>query len=211
MNADQPPWPATLVDGPVKLRPIRRRDASVYQRLRSENHDWLSPWDATSPLGAAQPTPFGRYAATMLRLARQGRQLPWMIEWRGQTVGQLTGNSIERASLQQVTLGYWVARRAAGHGIVPTAVALAFDHCTAVLGLHRVEVAIRPENGNSIRVVEKLGFRCEGLRQAAIHVAGAWRDHVIYALNTEDVPGGLLARWHQTESHPEALPGLPGW
>jgi len=195
---DQPPWPATLVDGQVKLRPIRRRDAAAYHRLRAQNYDWLSPWDATSPLGAVPPTPFRRFAAAHLRLAREGRQLPWMIEWQGQLVGQLTGNSVERGSLQQVSFGYWVAQSAAGHGIVPTAVALAFDHCTRVLGLHRVEIAIRPENHNSIRVVEKLGFRSEGLRLAGIHVAGAWRDHLIYALNNEDVPGGLLERWHKT-------------
>jgi ribosomal-protein-alanine N-acetyltransferase len=78
-------------------------------------------------------------------------------------------------------------------------VALVTDHCFRVLGLHRVEVNIRPENAASLRVVEKLGFREEGLRVAFLHIAGAWRDHRSFALTTEEVPQGLLARWRATQ------------
>ena len=78
---------------------------------------------------------------------------------------------------------------------MPTAVALATDHCFGALGLHRVEVNIRPENVASLRVVEKLGFREEGLRVGFLHIAGGWRDHRSFALLTEEVPGGVLARW----------------
>ena len=44
---------------------------------------------------------------------------------------------------------------------------MALDHCFFVVGLHRVEATIRPENHASRRVVEKLGFREEGLRAGA--------------------------------------------
>ncbi len=80
-------------------------------------------------------------------------------------------------------------------GIIPTAVAMATDYCFAVLGLHRMEVAIRPENEKSLRVVRKLGFRHEGLRPRYLHIDGEWRDHEIFALHSEEVPGGLLARY----------------
>ena len=83
----------------------------------------------------------------------------------------------------------------AGRGVMPTAVAMAFDHLVGTVGLHRVEVNIRPENAASRRVVEKLGFREEGLRPRYLHIDGDWRDHVVYALTAEEVPGGLLARW----------------
>jgi ribosomal-protein-alanine N-acetyltransferase len=46
--------------------------------------------------------------------------------------------------------------------------------------------------------MEKLGFREEGLRRAFLHIAGEWRDHLSYALTREEVPTGLLARWHRT-------------
>ena len=64
----------------------------------------------------------------------------------------------------------WVDRDLAGRGIAPTALALAADHMFGPMGLHRLEVAIRPENTKSLRVVEKLGFRFEGTRPAYMHV-----------------------------------------
>ena len=79
--------------------------------------------------------------------------------------------------------------------MIPTALAMAIDHCFFVVGLHRVEASIRPENHASRRVVEKLGFHEEGLRRRYLHIDGAWRDHLCYALTIEDVHGGLLPRW----------------
>ena len=66
---------------------------------------------------------------------------------------------------------------------------MAADHCWAI-GLHRVEINIRPENVASRRVVEKLAFRPEGLRPAYLHIDGDWRDHLSFALTAEEVPGG---------------------
>ena len=85
----------------------------------------------------------------------------------------------------------------ARRGIIPTALALAVDHAFAAGGLHRIEVNIRPENMPSRRVVEKLGFRQEAYHERYLHIDGDWRDHIGYAITTEDVfaEGGLLARW----------------
>jgi [ribosomal protein S5]-alanine N-acetyltransferase len=71
-----------------------------------------------------------------------------------------------------------------------------------------VEASIRPENQASRRVVEKLGFREEGLRRRYLHIDGAWRDHLCYALTVEDVTGGLLPRWRNALSALRA--GDPG-
>jgi ribosomal-protein-alanine N-acetyltransferase len=108
---------------------------------------------------------------------------------------QLTVSGITYGSLYSASIGYWIAQHAAGLGITPTAVALATDHCFTALGLHRVEINIRPENRPSLRVVEKLGFRDEGLRERYLHIQGVWCDHRTFALTTEEVPRGLLARW----------------
>ena len=78
--------------------------------------------------------------------------------------------------------------------------ALATDHCFGALDLHRVEINIRPENGPSLRVVEKLGFRDEGVRERYLHIQDRWCDHRTFALTVEDVPEGLLARWRSRRS-----------
>ncbi|MDR2347935.1 MAG: GNAT family N-acetyltransferase [Bifidobacteriaceae bacterium] len=190
------PWPATLAEGPVRLRPIRRRDQTDWTALRESNRAWLGPWDATLPDDREpRPPDFSAYARLLLRQARRGLALPWMIEYQGEMVGQVSVSGISRGAAQNGTIGYWIAQAVAGRGIAPTAVALAFDHAVTAGRLHRLEIAIRPENGPSLRVAEKLGFRPEGLRRRYLHVDGQWRDHLIFALTREEVPEGLLARW----------------
>jgi ribosomal-protein-alanine N-acetyltransferase len=115
-------------------------------------------------------------------------------------VGQITVSSITWGSLRSGNIGYWMDEACAGRGITPNAVALTVDHCFRVCGLHRIEVCIRPENTPSLRVVEKLGFRPEGVRQNYLHIDGAWRDHATFALTSEEVPEGFLNRWHTQRS-----------
>lgn len=194
-------WPVVLTDGDVRLRPMRRRDQGAWMTLRERNAAWLDPWEATSPVPVRGPRPtFGEFVRSLGSQARSGSSLPFAIEFGGQLAGQLTVSSITYGSLRSASIGYWVSQHVAGRGITPTAVALATDHCFRVLGLHRVEVNIRPENAASLRVVEKLGFRDEGVRVRYLHIGHAWCDHRTFALTTEDVPDGLLERWHARRS-----------
>jgi [ribosomal protein S5]-alanine N-acetyltransferase len=189
-------WPAKLSDGAVLLRPIRLRDKSDWTDVRARNATWLRPWDATSPDGPGDALP--SFAAMVRHLsaeARASRAMPFVVDYQGSLVGQLTVGGISWGSLRAAHVGYWIDEAVAGRGIMPTAVALAADHCWQGLGLHRVEINIRPENVASCRVVEKLGFRLEGVRPRYLHIDGAWRDHNTYALHAEEVPGGLLRRW----------------
>jgi ribosomal-protein-alanine N-acetyltransferase len=190
-------WPVRLADGDVALRPLRGRDEEAWLALRATNAAWLEPWDASSPVPVRGPRPtFGHYVRTLAQQARSGSTLPFALDYQHQLVGQLTVSGVVYGSLRSATLGYWVSEHVAGLGITPTAVALAADHCFFTLGLHRIEINIRPENGPSLRVVEKLGFRDEGLRVRYLHIAGQWCDHRSFALTVEEVPGGLLNRWH---------------
>jgi len=128
--------------------------------------------------------------------------LPWLVFYdegsdhaKLRLAGQLTVSGIVGGSASWGQIGYWVDQRLAGRGIIPTAVALAVDYCFQVMSLHRIEIAIRPENTKSLRVVAKLGFRPEGLRPRYLHIDGDWRDHLVFALNAEEGPGGLMQRW----------------
>ena len=147
------------------------------------------------------PSTYQGLVRTLSKQARDGRMLPWLVFFDNpvgsgiQLAGQLTVSGILGGSASWGQIGYWVDQRLAGHGIIPTAVALAVDYCFKVIKLHRIEIAIRPENTRSLRVVAKLGFRPEGLRPRYLHIDGEWRDHLVFALNAEEVPEGLLQRW----------------
>ncbi|MCH6469444.1 GNAT family N-acetyltransferase [Sinomonas terrae] len=194
-------WPVSLGSGDIGLRPIRLSDRAEWMALRARNAEWLAPWEASNPQpGGSLPT-FRQMVRSLNQQAREGSALPFVITLadprmsRPPIVGQLTVSSIIWGSALMATLGYWVDHEHAGRGIAPTAVALATDHCFFSLGLHRMEINIRPENGPSLRVVEKLGFRYEGLRPRYLHIAGQWADHESFALTAEEVPEGLTARW----------------
>lgn len=184
----------TLIEGSVTIRPIRLRDARVLERELVDNRSWLRQWEATNPHG---PLSFDvRSSIRSLQAnARAGLGLPYVIEYDGRFAGQLNVSSISYGSLGSATIGYWVAQRFAGRNVTPTAVALATDHCFFGLGLHRMEICIRPENTPSLRVVEKLGLRYEGLRRRYIHIDGDWRDHFCFAVTVDEVPQGVLRRW----------------
>jgi len=189
-------WPATLVHGDVTVRPLALSDARDWRRARERNAAWLRPWDATVPPGAeARAQSFRALVKRLRRSAEAGTSLPFAIEVGGHFAGQVTVSNIVRGSAQFASIGYWVSIEEAGRGVVPTAVALVIDHCFSSVGLHRVEICIRPENSNSLRVVEKLGLVEVGYAPRFLHIDGAWRDHRIYAVTVEEVtPGGMLAR-----------------
>lgn len=187
-------FPITLVHGDVTLRPLRVRDAAQWRQLRVDNVTWLGPWEATSPAGARPPRSFAAMVRSGNAQARKGQQLPLGILLRDKLIGQITLNPISWGSMQSGSVGYWVSHHVAGRGIAPTAVAMLVDHAFFSVGLHRIEINIRPENQASLRVVEKLGLRDEGVRERFLHIDGQWRDHRTFAVTVEDVPHGLMHR-----------------
>lgn len=194
-------WPVTLECGDLLLRPIRYRDKREWTEVRSRNSEWLAPWEASNPAPGGGLPNYRQMVASLNAQARQASALPFLITERvpelrePRIVGQLTVSSIIWGSGMMATLGYWVDRERAGRGIAPTAVAMATDYCFTQLGLHRMEINIRPENGPSLRVVEKLGFRDEGYRERYLHINGSWADHRSFALTSEEVPEGILPGW----------------
>jgi ribosomal-protein-alanine N-acetyltransferase len=187
--------------GDLVLRPIRYRDKKEWTEVRARNRHWLAPWEASNPDPAGGLPDYRQMVRSLKSQAAQATALPFVITERVPTrgspaiVGQLTVSSIVWGSAMMATLGYWVDQDRAGRGIAPTAVAMVTDHCFRTLGLHRMEINIRPENGPSLRVVEKLGFRDEGYRPRYLHINGEWADHRSFALTAEEVPEGLLRPW----------------
>lgn len=181
-------WPVVLKHGDVTLRPLRMRDGRVWQKLRLENQDWLAEWEATAPLPSMDPPPtFQQSTRLLLKDARRGSAMPFVIEYRGRFVGQINVSDIVYGSLRACHFGYWIDKKFANRGIMTTAAALVTDHLLFNVNLHRVEVAIRPENVPSNRLISKLGFTCEGVRPAFLHINHAWRDHNIYVMRREDL------------------------
>jgi ribosomal-protein-alanine N-acetyltransferase len=193
-----PGWPAVLTAGPVTLRPPRRRDAAEWSRLRMSNLNWLARWEPTTNQSWQERNSIREFHRSVSRLrsaARAGAMLPFVICYGDRLVGQMNVSNVVRGAFRSCSVGYWIDSAVAGRGITPTALALVIDHCLTDVGLHRVEVNIRPENHASIRVVEKLGLRQEGYHQRFLDIDGGWRDHLSFAVTAEELlPGRMLTR-----------------
>ncbi|MGY1814287.1 GNAT family N-acetyltransferase [Blastococcus sp. SYSU D00820] len=193
-----PGWPARLQWGPVEVHPLRRGDAVEWSRVRLANEDWLARWEPSGAQPWAQrhtPAAYRAVRRAVLRRARMGTTLPFAVRVDGRLAGQVTIDNVVRGALRSGNLGYWIDRAVAGRGMGSLAVALVCDHAFGPVGLHRLQADIRPENLPSQRLVERLGFRREGLFRRYLDIDGDWRDHLTYALLAEDVPGGVLGLW----------------
>jgi ribosomal-protein-alanine N-acetyltransferase len=181
------------------------RDAKELEKLILGNRTWLRPWEATNPEAPNAFDVKGQLRGLLRQLDDQSG-MPFVIEVQGQLQGQLNVANVMYGSVSSAVLGYWVSPEVAGRGVMPTAVALVTDYLMNQVGLHRVEINIRPENTASLRVVQKLGFRYEGLKQRYIHINGDWRDHCVFALTKEELPQGLLNSFVHEEIKTQKYP-----
>jgi ribosomal-protein-alanine N-acetyltransferase len=194
----RPGWPATLREGAVELHPLRRSDAVEWSRVRLANEQWLTRWEPSVAQPWARrhtPAAYRAVRRRVLQRARLGLTLPFTVRLDGRLAGQVTLDNVVRGAMRSGNIGYWIDEAVAGRGVASLAVALVCDHAFGPAGLHRVQADIRPENGPSQRLVERLGFQREGLLRRYLDIDGDWRDHYTYALLAEDLPGGVLARW----------------
>lgn len=202
-------WPVVLDDHELFLQPLRLRDWQAWSQVRSRNREWLRPWNATTPRPDVEHPP--TYPVMVRRLddqARAGTALPWALWLRDTSgshlIGQVSVSGIVGGAARLCHIGYWIDMQQAGRGYTPRAVALAMHHLFASLDLHRVEIAIRPENTASLRVVAKLGMSYEGHRPAFLHIDGAWRDHEIFTVTQEHLHNHqhpLHAVWSSQNRH----------
>ncbi|MBA2559353.1 MAG: GNAT family N-acetyltransferase, partial [Propionibacteriales bacterium] len=163
-------WPVSLVEGRVGLRPLAQGDASRWAELRRTNAEWLAPWESTRPPHSpGGNTGYRAMTRDLIRQGKAGRALPFVVTYDKVMVGQLTVTGLTWGSARWAQIGYWIDKGYAGRGIMPLAVAMACDHCLLTMRLHRIEIAIRPENTASLRIVEKLGFHSIGLAPRYLH------------------------------------------
>jgi ribosomal-protein-alanine N-acetyltransferase len=179
----------TLVRGDgVYLRPAEMRDYAAWAELRQASRAFLTPWEPTWP-----PDDLTR-AAFRRRIRRHSDELsrdeayPFLLFREGdhRLVGGLTLGQIRRGVAQTATLGYWMGETFAGRGYMSGAARAAVEFAFATLRLHRVEAACLPENAASVRLLESVGFRREGLARSYLRINGEWRDHLLFAILETD-------------------------
>lgn len=162
----------------VEVRPLTVEDAPALLAMREANRDHFQIGEARQP-----PSWFTLETQRDRIATSDGLMLGAFVD--GELVGFARLSNVVLGAFRNAYLGYAVDRRHNGRGIgtllVRHAVALAWER-----GLHRVQAAVRTDNPGSLRVMEKAGFRREGLALNYLELDGAWRDHVLHAVTRED-------------------------
>jgi RimJ/RimL family protein N-acetyltransferase len=102
-------------------------------------------------------------------------------------IGTVSLFALDRGS-RRAEIGYALASSAWGHGYAVEAVAAVVDHAFGELDLNRLEADLDPRNERSARLLERLGFRREGLLRDRWIVAGEVSDSAMYGLLRQDRP-----------------------
>nr|WP_245535342.1 GNAT family protein [Segniliparus rotundus] len=181
----------------MRLRPIRLTDARSWSQARIADQQHLEPWEPGPGRGWEERHKAQHWLSLWSQLrahTKKGVVYPLVIEVDRTYAGQLTIGGVQRGALQSAWIGYWVASRVCGGGVATAAAALAVDWCFQTLKLHRVEATTRRENFASKTVLERIGFREEGLIKDYLVVQGMWRDHVLFGLTAPETRGGVVNR-----------------
>lgn len=177
----------------LTIRPVLGQAHREVERVRWSDRDWLEPWEATLAPGVDERLPsLVDYQRKTDAEVESGITLPMMIEADGRVIGVVTAANTVRGALYSTTVGYWIVSEYAGRGIASLAVAAFIDLLILKLGIHRVEINIRPENEPSLGIARKLGLTHEGYRPRYMAIAGQWADHLAFSIDRESLPNGGL-------------------
>ena len=152
-------WPLILSEGDLTLRPLRYHDRGAWLETRRKNREWLTPWEATSPISEENknlPTYF-EMVKYHQKEGRAGRSFSLAIWFHSQLIGQITLGGISYGAYRGGHIGYWIDHAHANKGLTTRAVRELTRYGLEELGLHRIEINLRPENSASKRVAEKAG------------------------------------------------------
>lgn len=167
----------------MTLRLPQHTDFSQWTELRRDSRAFLTPWEPRWSTEHLTRRSFTNRVYWARRSHRNGAAMPLFLVRRDDQclLGAVTLDNIRRGPAQSGTLGYWIGQVHARQGYMTEALHAVCHHAFSVLDLSRLEAACLPENAASRGVLERTGFKYEGVAQSYLQIDGRWRNHVLYA------------------------------
>lgn len=179
----------------MTLRPPVHSDFRAWAWQRESSADFLTPWEPSWAPDHLSRKSFTNRVYWAQRAISGGSAMPLFLFDRASNslVGAITLDNIRRGPSQAGTLGYWVGQSHARQGFMREAIEAVVHYAFTQMDLSRIEAACLPENTPSRGVLEKSGFKYEGVAQSYLQINGRWRTHVLYACLRSDRRGRTLA------------------
>lgn len=175
----------------VMLRVPRLGDFEEWSALRGRSRAFLAPWEPVWPDDDLSRGAFRRRIRRYERDLQEETGYAFLIfaKQGNAMVGGATLTNLRRGAAQTGSLGYWMGEPYAGKGYMSAAIAALIPFAHSMLRLRRIEAACLPSNASSIRLLEKMHFRREGVAREYLSIAGRWQDHLLYArLSADPLP-----------------------
>ncbi|MCU9847217.1 GNAT family N-acetyltransferase [Defluviimonas sp. WL0024] len=167
----------------MSLRLPAHSDYRDWVSLREQSRAFLTPWEPSWSPDHLTRKAFTNRVYWAQRAQSGGTALPLFLVRRDDEtfLGAVTVDNIRRGPAQAATIGYWIGANHARQGYMAEALRAVIHHCFTELDLSRLESACLPENLASRGVLEKCGYKYEGVAQSYLQINGRWRNHVLYA------------------------------
>ncbi|WOI31517.1 GNAT family protein [Tritonibacter scottomollicae] len=178
----------------LTLRLPVHADFRRWASLRQQSQAALVPWEpAWSPDHLSRKS-FTNRVYWAKRSTAQGSAMPLFLFRRQDDalVGAITLDNIRRGPAMAGTIGYWTGTRFARRGYMREAIGAVVHHAFTRLDLSRIEAACLPENAASRGLLERSGFKYEGVAQSYLQINGRWRTHVLYSALRSDRRGKTM-------------------
>ena len=155
----------------VSVRPVASRDKKQIVALAKESIALHAPW-VTAPTSSQV---FRLYLRRIRRDDHKG-YVCYLKETK-EIVGIFNLNNIQRGVTLSTSIGYYVFSRFQNKGYMTEGLTKMVNLAFHTLGLHRIEANIQPENEASKNLVQRCGFKFEGVSKDFLFINGRWRDH----------------------------------
>lgn len=167
----------------MTLRLPAHSDFRDWSCLRAMSEAFLVPWEPSWAPDHLSRRAFTHRVYWSARAEQAGTALPLFLVRREDRMllGAITLDNIRRGPAQSGTLGYWIGQPFARQGYMREAIRAVVHHAFTQMDLSRIEAACLPENAASRGVLERSGFKYEGVAQAYLQIDGRWRNHVLYS------------------------------
>ena len=167
----------------MTLRPPQHSDFRAWTALRSVSRDFLTPWEPSWAPDHLSRKAFTNRVYWAQRSIGTDAAVPLFLIRREdeELLGAITLDNVRRGPAQAGTLGYWIGQPHTRLGYMQEAIVALVHHAFETMDLSRIEAACLPENNASRGVLEKCGFKYEGVAQSYLQINGRWRNHVLYA------------------------------
>ena len=174
---------AVLFSDRLELRLPKRADYVPWVTTRREGVEFLQKWEPIRGRDYDSRSSFYHRVSWAVRAEKAQSAMPFMIIRRNdqRLIGALTLDGIQFGPAKNGRVGYWIGPEFARQGYMSEALTLVVNYAFRDLDLSRIEAACLPENQASRGVLEKCGFKYEGVAQSYLQINGRWRTHVRYA------------------------------